>query len=598
MDRARARETIKPDKKPASKQYLHTSRYQYTFHAVVISFIAICVLGSYVAFNPDSLLQQWLMGFSGDTASADIHPGDHINTPHQLHSSATDTNTAHNSTSLPGSFVFYSRKDMNQDTPRTLYDAVNSQIAKTALVAEPDETSPDKEKTLSITGRVQDSAAEPIAGMVVKASLKRLLTQPRETSITGQAQLTAVTDEGGFFQFTSVSNAEFELTTDEDVNYEATRTIIRAGTGSVVLVLDSKLSTDLYLYGNVSDTSGALVTGARVTPVGVRTDHLNYTNFSGHFDIQLHKINPNDVTAIRFLKEGYKEKTVSLDTAITVSVTAHEVNVQLVPIQDTSSVSGIVTGSGNNLIHGAVVQLYSASQGSSYQAVSDINGRFSIPAVETATDYRLWVHSAKNYKEQVRENLDVTLSGLQLSVILDPLNITSLTGQMVNLSGQPIANFSLWLRSAHLSTNDYLLVISDQQGRYHVDNLPESDISFSTLSLPDMSVGGITLGSGPNNNVPLRLDVGNNFTEGRVINANGDPVSGARTSLSWSFNDGAISSRSLRKTVTGANGHFTFSQLGPGLHTLIIEAAGYRTARIEYQVGVNSGAIEVKLANS
>jgi hypothetical protein len=59
-----------------------------------------------------------------------------------------------------------------------------------------------------------------------------------------------------------------------------------------------------------------------------------------------------------------------------------------------------------------------------------------------------------------------------------------------------------------------------------------------------------------------------------------------------------VSSRSFRETFSDARGYFLFTQLGAGAHTLSATAAGFRSVRLEPQVGPGLPPVEIKLPAS
>jgi hypothetical protein len=94
----------------------------------------------------------------------------------------------------------------------------------------------------------------------------------------------------------------------------------------------------------------------------------------------------------------------------------------------------------------------------------------------------------------------------------------------------------------------------------------------------------------------LALDVGPHALEGFVLRGSGTPVGGARVSLQWTRDDGGFSSRSFRETLSDTSGHFLFTQLGWGAHTLSVTAAGFRSVRVEQPVASGTPAMEIKLS--
>jgi hypothetical protein len=72
-------------------------------------------------------------------------------------------------------------------------------------------------------------------------------------------------------------------------------------------------------------------------------------------------------------------------------------------------------------------------------------------------------------------------------------------------------------------------------------------------------------------------------------------VPGSQVSLSWLHNVNGVSSSARRKTTADTKGYFLFTQLGPGLHTLNINAPGFRSARLDHDVGMPGEEILVQL---
>jgi hypothetical protein len=247
------------------------------------------------------------------------------------------------------------------------------------------------------------------------------------------------------------------------------------------------------------------------------------------------------------------------------------------PINELATVTGSVTDINGSPIHGAGVQLYSANLMRSFRTVSDRAGFFSLYNVEIAPDYRLWVRTKDSYKDYIEAAIVVNPEGVHLSVILEPLDIGSLTGQMVDLFGNPLPQFSLWLRSSYIQ--QYMLVTSDQNGYFFVKELPAGEVSLGTRSSPYFTINGIRLSPGENKNVQLILDTGSYETRGQVIDSFGNPVPGAKVSLLWFHQGGDIRSRSSRETASDGNGYFLFTQLGPGIHSVTVTAPGYRNVR-------------------
>jgi hypothetical protein len=93
----------------------------------------------------------------------------------------------------------------------------------------------------------------------------------------------------------------------------------------------------------------------------------------------------------------------------------------------------------------------------------------------------------------------------------------------------------------------------------------------------------------------LVLDWGDRTLAGRVLDDRGDPVGGAKLSLSWSNTNGDMQSTSRRTAQTDSTGIFRFTQLGPGEHLLDVRASGYHALQEYYDVGRDSADVAVRL---
>ncbi len=223
---------------------------------------------------------------------------------------------------------------------------------------------------------------------------------------------------------------------------------------------------------------------------------------------------------------------------------------------------------------GERVHLQSQLQNTHYQAVSGPDGSFSFSEVSASSDYRLRVRPKGRYTDYSWKPVDLNADTPPLAVVLEALSAGRLTGRMVDAEGNPVPQFSLWLRSAQ-ARGKWLKVTGDAYGYFKVDEVPEGLLIFQTRSLPQFRISGIPLDAESERYVELVLDWGEAVLEGRVVNAHGNPLAGAQVNLSWLHGEGPVRSRSARKTVTDSRGWFTFSRLGPGPRHLNVSAAGH-----------------------
>jgi hypothetical protein len=91
-------------------------------------------------------------------------------------------------------------------------------------------------------------------------------------------------------------------------------------------------------------------------------------------------------------------------------------------------------------------------------------------------------------------------------------------------------------------------------------------------------------------------DEGYYILYGHVVGDRGEPLAGARLSLSRSHT-GAVSS-ATRTEVTDAAGEFLFMELGSGTHELTASAEGFLDARESHHVSSDTGRVELRLRRS
>jgi hypothetical protein len=243
-------------------------------------------------------------------------------------------------------------------------------------------------------------------------------------------------------------------------------------------------------------------------------------------------------------------------------------------VEDGTSVVGIVLTERENPIGRATVLLGSPELGTHYQTVSDADGGFAISNVVVGRGYQLRVLPEGSYLDYSRERIRVPEDGLSLEVVLETLATGRLTGRMLDLDGNPVADFRIWLLSSGASRNA-VPITSDERGYFELVDAPAGSLTFDTRASPRHTVSGVFLPAEGEREVSLVLDWGALEMTGEVLDDRGDPVGGAEVSLSWSDTNGEIQSTSSRATRTDPSGLFRFTQLGPGEHLLEVRAAGY-----------------------
>ena len=233
----------------------------------------------------------------------------------------------------------------------------------------------------------------------------------------------------------------------------------------------------------------------------------------------------------------------------------------------------------------ARVQFSSPSLQRGYRAVSAADGSFVMDDVDVADDYRLWVRPKADYQDQFEEGLQVGSRDLSLAVLLEPLGTGSLRGRMIDVFGEPVRRYTLWMWNSAPGANRSLPVTSDASGRFRIDQVPAGEVTFGSRGHPQLSIGAIQLEPGRTVEAELVLDWGYEELTGRVVSSSGEPLAGAELTLFWSDEAQGVTSRSRRRTVADGDGFFLFTELGPGPHTVSVTARGYGAAQREAMPG-------------
>ena len=95
--------------------------------------------------------------------------------------------------------------------------------------------------------------------------------------------------------------------------------------------------------------------------------------------------------------------------------------------------------------------------------------------------------------------------------------------------------------------------------------------------------------------MPVVLDWGDHEIRGLVLDRFGHPVPASRILLKWSHETDGISSVSTRRTAADAHGNFQFSQIGPGTHSLMVDADGFETVSLDHDASRQGYDLTVRL---
>ncbi|MEN8207248.1 MAG: carboxypeptidase-like regulatory domain-containing protein [Pseudomonadota bacterium] len=472
----------------------------------------------------------------------------------------------------------YEQTDEWNDTPE---EAVDSQTT-------------EPQGDLAISGRVLNRAGSPVPGIRVIAKASYLFDRDKgKLTPVYKYQLAATSGYDGTYAFERLADGEYRISTEATEEYSRAQISVRAGVDFADLVLTGQ--RQLRVHGFVSTADGELLAGVVVTPVTQSATTVSSSK-EGRYAFEMKLMDTAQGLAVRASKKGYEDKEVQLDTSQPDAGDNLELNIVMEPDADSvlAEVSGRVKGPGNDPVAGQHIGLLSSKARQNYRAITDADGRFVIRRVEPGDDYMLSINAVAAYKDYFQRDIKVTKNGLTLSIGLEALDTGTLSGQMLNVFGAPIPNFTLVLQTKETSYYNQR-VLGDAAGNFTVEKTPAGELRLKTKSTPYYTIEGILLNAGAELQVPVILDWGYDEIHGRVVNEQGYPVAVTNVSLTWSHEQYGIRSSSRRTTSADEQGNFRFTQLGPGHHRLTVNATGYRLVDVDHDVALQGSELVVKL---
>jgi len=443
-------------------------------------------------------------------------------------------------------------------------------IFEPALPEELDSPEPDPAR--SISGKVLNEAGETVEGIELTARAIRLFEEKEGVEETGQ-EPQAASDDDGSYRFERLPQGDYRIYSAATDRYAAAQTVVRTGVDFANLVVVE--ARELWVYGVATSNPGEPLEGVKVIPRG-QTDKAVLTDFDGSYALEMNAAGRGRDHEVRFVLAGYREQALSLP-ASRVAGSEIRLDARLEPITSLATVSGRVTTRDGVPVSGERVSLRGEG---SYHAVTNAAGEFSIPEVEAEANYRLSIRPRGPYRDH-QERVWVGANGLEAKVVLEPLDYGTLSGQMMDMLGNPVPHFSLWLETKDVSAKR-LMVTGDAAGRYAVTDVPTGALSFSTLANPRFTVSGPALSPRrPEERVDLILDWGSEEIRGRILDTEGNPVAATQVTLYWAHYHHGAHSRSVRHTAVAADGSFRFTQIGPGAHTVTVHAPGFKSTQVK-----------------
>ena len=430
----------------------------------------------------------------------------------------------------------------------------------------------------TIEGHILDQDGDPVGGLTVTA--RPYHGQADEHSLMPEEQR-AQSAPDGWFEFTGLGEGEHELRTLATGRYDSVRTIVRVGTDSAVLLVSEDRA--LWVLGQVTDPAGQPLAGVDVSLLwgpGRRTR----TDEAGQYELSFEDRGFDGRYRFRFEVQGYRPEHLALGPAAPRGEASTRLDAVLEPIEQALEVLAYMMDDRGVPVDGETMHLYSRELNTHYRGIGDAEGEVFFPAVLPSSDYRLSVLPKARYKSFMRSFVDLTGAPPPLEIVLDSLSTGRLRGRMVDVMGEPVPHFSVWLHSDELQ-GKWIKVTGDGSGQFEVADVPEGRLTLQTRSQPLLRTTGIELAAGSDAYVEVVLDWGEHFLEGQVVDDTGQPLAGARIYLDWLGEAWPVDHQSVRQTIADNAGAFEFSRLGGGPYALRASASGHNTKQLAVEIG-------------
>lgn len=361
---------------------------------------------------------------------------------------------------------------------------------------------PPLDARLPISGRVLDQEGSAVPDMPLVATATQLYGVDAEQPIAESKRThRTMTGVDGIYSFPSLADGEYTIRT-VPVGGQYTRAQISVPAGAVADLVVKALF-DVEVRGLITSTTGESLEGARVAATTSGLGSGAATGPDGRFTLHATLKQDPRGFSLRAQREGYRDRVVPVDGFDLGTDAPIELDIVMEPAE-LAPVAGTVTDADAVPVAGEAVQLHSQGLQRSYEATTDAGGGFVIEGVESGADYRLLVRAGAPYQDYVRRNIRVATDGLKLAVVLEAGGVGTLSGQMVDLNGDPVAGRGVTLRSRTAAQRP-LRVTGDAWGYFVAHGVPAGELD---LRSPGLQVSAIELASGAEQHVQLVFDVG------------------------------------------------------------------------------------------
>ena len=436
----------------------------------------------------------------------------------------------------------------------------------------------------TISGRVLTTAGDIMPEIVVTASRlpHRLASaeSPNDGIEVVRRILEVKSDPYGEFGFEHLEPGLYRISARLQDGDGRTSLDVHSGMKTVDLVLP--VLQPVEITGRVTDEHGIPLEGVRVrlspgkTPV--------HSDALGKF-VLYEKVTEGLNYQVKFDVSDYESTYLNISGARLMAAEPPLISAAMNLITGTTTITGRITDIKGNLLSGQRVGLASPETNFRESVYTDQYGEFRFEQIIAGSDYRLSVSPDEEYRPWIQKDIEITPASRYFELVLERnRSFARLHGRVVGPDGDPIPhfNFTVKAKMAGLNTVD---AVSDASGRYSVSDIPAGPVHIRRKGAPDLTLVNLYLDGDETRELDIPVDWGVNSFFGRVIDASGAPVKGARIKLSWSSSAGRVISQTHREGVSDADGRFQFSNLGPGQRSLLISSELIEPLRKNITIG-------------
>ncbi|MFN0057407.1 MAG: carboxypeptidase regulatory-like domain-containing protein [Planctomycetota bacterium] len=420
-----------------------------------------------------------------------------------------------------------------------------------------------------------------------------------------RARAQLVSGEGGVFTFGELARGEYLVAADANGSLVSPAPrLVHLETANATI--DVGLIAGHTLTGRVTDPNGGGVSQAQLAlSVQLVGGGTGFGGGGGAFtrfdDLLLLLLNPRDFETTSASDGAYSFTGIpafsySMHAAalpwasVEKTVSIPDVAIFDVALEPGAMLSGVVLADGGPVV-GAEVRLSDEELGRGMQrflsaqprALTDANGRFSFAGLRPGL-FRLQASAAGFTPAQLESVETIAEVPQSVEVLLDPSD--PITGRVTDRDGKPIAEVEVRAMPSNrrdsllrnIGMAEGLMTSTDRRGEFTLDRLPAGDytLNFSHAEYAPFALE-YAASAGP---VAVVLNAGN-VVSGRVVDAVGEPIAGARVNARAADRGGRAGMRGFTARLDSAgattttDGLFTLRGLEAGDHRLSIRARGY-----------------------